>query len=323
MRYAGTWSLAAAFLVLVLMVGPALGYGAWEDPDAVEPWDVLDELDMTVDDLEDMVQRAISARSAHPAFLDDLEDMISRLRSLSSELAAALPEDTDAWPGRGPAVGDVEFSFDFSQVRSIRSGVINSHDGHASLVFDPEELSLQTATRGQRAALVFPEEEHSGAYFEADWSALTQMTIAMWVYLDDWGPHSRGYARLLTDEDDSDFQVFLHETGDGAYNRYSLVVTWDGYRFTTETESLGLGEWTHIALVHDGQEIQAYINGSRQSLRRTRGSVQPLDFPASQVYHLGNNDDHSRRFYGRIAELTVWNTARSAGEIMSEVRSAR
>ncbi len=322
-RYAVSWSFAAALLVVFVLAGPVWSYGAWEDQESADPWDSLSELDVTVDELDDMVQRAISSRSAHPTFLEDLEDIVQRLKELSAELAEGLPEDSESWSGRHPSTSDVDLAFDFSQVRSLDSGALRSQQGRATLRFDPTELSLQRATRSQRAALVFPDNQHRGADFDADWSQLTEITIAMWVYLDDWGPHARGYARLLVDEEDSGLQVFLHDSGDAAYNRNSLVVTWDGYRVTTETDSLALGDWTHIALVHDGDEIYIYINGSRQSLRRTRGSVQPLNFSQNASYFIGNNPEGSRRLYGRIAELTVWTTSRSAGDIMSEVRSGR
>ena len=85
---------------------------------------------------------------------------------------------------------------------------------------------------------------------------------------------------------------------------------------TTPTEvasrDLVANTWVHIAAVYDNQQITLYVNGVRKSIQPLSGSIIP--YPGA----LGigcNTYWRDRGFGGQLAELRLWNLARTQLEI--------
>ncbi|XOF34642.1 MAG: hemopexin repeat-containing protein [Candidatus Electrothrix sp. YB6] len=76
------------------------------------------------------------------------------------------------------------------------------------------------------------------------------------------------------------------------------------------------GEWAHVAFTWEktSETITTYINGKAQS--RTCSFAQSIGIP-SQNLNIGRNQKRDWYFKGEIADVRVWNIARSADEIKS------
>lgn len=80
---------------------------------------------------------------------------------------------------------------------------------------------------------------------------------------------------------------------------------------------LPLNTWTEIALVYDRPQskIFVYLNGGLQTFSTTISGDITDYLPAWNDVRIGNRQGTSHVFDGRIEELKLWNTARTAAEI--------
>ncbi len=84
------------------------------------------------------------------------------------------------------------------------------------------------------------------------------------------------------------------------------------------------GEWTHIALVHDGGMLRAYRNGVLAAVTASGPTQQP-NTGALPILHLGgviNNAERVWTFGGALDEVQLWRVGRSAGEIQADMNRA-
>lgn len=104
--------------------------------------------------------------------------------------------------------------------------------------------------------------------------------------------------------------------------------------FLTVDKKLPVGEWSHVAGVYNGNEMQLFVNGElKNSSKGAAGNINyPLAFEASEVDSEGGTDQStetgnavpsifaigayidsnvSYRFQGKISEVRLWNTDRS------------
>lgn len=82
-----------------------------------------------------------------------------------------------------------------------------------------------------------------------------------------------------------------------------------------------VGEWTHIAMVHNNGTMLAYKNGILVGSTPSGATMQPST-GAYPVLHLGgviNNVNASWTFTGHIDEVRLWNLARSQAEILQDM----
>ncbi len=75
---------------------------------------------------------------------------------------------------------------------------------------------------------------------------------------------------------------------------------------------LPLGEWTHVAMVHDGTNDIIYFNGVAVSTKSVSGDLDPTNYPLGIGY---NPIDGGGWFDGAIDDLEIYNYAASADDI--------
>ncbi len=109
----------------------------------------------------------------------------------------------------------------------------------------------------------------------------------------------------------------------GSFDGYTFIAapdnTWQ-FAWTGSTAygpSLIVGAWTHLAAVHDGTQFKFYVNGSLVSTADGSGYV----VNPSDDFFLGcdNLSGLQHWFNGAIADVRVWNVARSASDIQSNM----
>lgn len=78
-----------------------------------------------------------------------------------------------------------------------------------------------------------------------------------------------------------------------------------------------VGEWVHLALVHEGGTLRAYKNGVEVGSTPSGATMQP-NTGALPILHLGGiviNASRNWTLSGQIDEVRIWNRARTAAEI--------
>lgn len=102
----------------------------------------------------------------------------------------------------------------------------------------------------------------------------------------------------------------------------SIVAGWanavsSNARIATAANTLKNGQWAHIALVIDGKKHTIYVNGKQAASATTVSSNS--GFPAYWNSRLYFGDGNSLN--GKIDELRLWTTARTADEIQNNYRT--
>lgn len=75
---------------------------------------------------------------------------------------------------------------------------------------------------------------------------------------------------------------------------------------------LEVGEWTHVAMTHDGTKDIIYLNGTLASEKEVSGALDPTTHPLGMGY---DPIDNNFFFDGSLDEVQVYNRALSAEEI--------
>ncbi|MCP4661615.1 MAG: PASTA domain-containing protein, partial [bacterium] len=100
---------------------------------------------------------------------------------------------------------------------------------------------------------------------------------------------------------------------------YGFLLTVAGTQHVVTAAPAGDGErWTHLAATFDGSRLQLHVNGVALPAagRDAAGEVSPCSRPLS----LGRSSWWpERRFTGELAEVRVWNVARTAAEIQAHL----
>jgi hypothetical protein len=103
------------------------------------------------------------------------------------------------------------------------------------------------------------------------------------------------------------------------------VFNWDGSAGSA-IDQIGIpytaGEWTHIAMVHDGGTLRAYKNGDLVGSVAS-GTTQQPNTGALPVLYLGGiivTSSRNYTFQGQIDEVRLWNVARSETEIDADMQ---
>jgi hypothetical protein len=94
---------------------------------------------------------------------------------------------------------------------------------------------------------------------------------------------------------------------DGAYKSIAIPYT--------------VGEWLHISMVHGGGVLSAYKNGVLVGSLASGATLQPTTgaLPSLQFGGIINNATRNWTFRGEIDEVQLWNTARTASQIASDM----
>lgn len=79
------------------------------------------------------------------------------------------------------------------------------------------------------------------------------------------------------------------------------------------------GEWTHVALARDGEEMSLLVNGRVVQVARVPAEVGD-HHPAMDDFRIGGRQHTPTGFEGRIDEVRVWGVARSPAEVRAAMR---
>lgn len=145
-----------------------------------------------------------------------------------------------------------------------------------------------------------------------------ELTIEAWIFatrqhkwagilsrIFDTGATESGYGLLL----DGSSGVYFGVRASKSQNFY----------FSSGPNTLPLNEWHHIAGTYDGKQIVIYIDGQAKATVPLSGDI---DYAPDHNLTIGDfrDDDKSYPFPGKIAEVRLWSTVRSAAQIQADMK---
>lgn len=103
----------------------------------------------------------------------------------------------------------------------------------------------------------------------------------------------------------------------GNSNKFVLLyrVSGNNYRTASPSATVPAGKWTHVAVTRSGTVLKIYVNGMVDSVETNYGGPLP-----TVVSGVAVTVGVGHTFNGALAEVRVWNCARSAGEIKTNYR---
>jgi len=176
-----------------------------------------------------------------------------------------------------------------------------------------------TPTTGQiNDALDFDGDDDYVEVPDSDEFTTNTGTISAWIKMDSWGGEEVGiiieHRKWHSSGNADGFEIGVHGNG---YN--SLFTNlYDGYSHSnlgSATDSLSLGPWYHIAVVWDGSELAAFINGAQSG--SPVAQIANIGNPAEVLYIGIHEYIHWREFDGSIDDVRFYDRALSSQEIQA------
>jgi hypothetical protein len=141
------------------------------------------------------------------------------------------------------------------------------------------------------------------------------MTIEAWVY-----PTSLNAWRtaIFKENRAAGHQSYSLYASTGSAKPAAEVATGSAYTTLTGSQTIAANAWTHIAATYDGATLRTYKNGVLIGSKALTGSLVNTSDPLK----FGGNAVWSEWFQGRIDEVRVYSSARSAAQVTSDMNTA-
>jgi hypothetical protein len=153
-------------------------------------------------------------------------------------------------------------------------------------------------------------------YVEVPYSASLnpkQFTVSCWVKVEGGQSHRSPVTSRGTNPGCNGYMIYVNPT-----NTWQFWVGKDGTGWSEVTgTNVVLNTWTHITGTYDGSTLVLYINGNEAGKLKTSyvpNSSRPLRIGAGATE--GSPQFH---FPGHIAEVCIWNKARTQAEIQADI----
>jgi hypothetical protein len=75
--------------------------------------------------------------------------------------------------------------------------------------------------------------------------------------------------------------------------------------------------WTHLAATYDGTTLRIYVNGAQVASTPRTGTLAT----SSNPLNIGGDTIYAQYFDGRIDDVRIYNTARSAAQIQADMNA--
>jgi len=181
-------------------------------------------------------------------------------------------------------------------------------------------------------------DDHVNCGNDTSLNVLDDFTIEVWFKLNEWGSdETAGYSYIVGKTSNiwiNGFLIYLNSDANDFYGEHSLVfrvVVGDLiYLINTQSNSIQLNEWQHLAITFSDGSVFIYLNGLAENLFL---QVSDIDGNLSEVasftgsitdhsdgeLYIGNRNDLIRIFKGSIDEVRIWDTVRSETEITENI----
>lgn len=164
-------------------------------------------------------------------------------------------------------------------------------------------------------------------------SIIPERSVEVWFKVDD---KSLATKQVVYEEGGSTRGLSIYIESNtlyfGGWNNSSSESNWTGtYLSTTDFES---GRWYYAALTLDGETtvtantFRAYLNGEEigsgdgSQLWSHSGNISIGRSGDSSLFHDGSSSSAGFYFGGQIDEVRIWNSVRTAGEVLSDMNAS-
>jgi hypothetical protein len=110
-------------------------------------------------------------------------------------------------------------------------------------------------------------------------------------------------------------QTYSLYASNGSAKPVAEVATGPSYTATLGTTNVEASNWTHVAATYDGARLRLYRNGVEVGSKALTGAL----VNSSDPLKIGGNAVWQEWFKGDIDEVRVWDGARSAAQITSDM----
>jgi len=149
-------------------------------------------------------------------------------------------------------------------------------------------------------------------------------TLIGWIFPNDFGEGDKGRI-YYRDAGTFMWGVWIRGTDSDNLLKYQRNFSTTNGKWQTPTSSISTSVWQHLAITYDNSDVSndpvIYLDGVSQTITETTAPVGSAADDSGVALLLGNNDDGSRTFNGRLAEMAIYNMALSAAEVLALAHS--
>ena len=202
------------------------------------------------------------------------------------------------------------------------------------LAYDPVHAGWLAAWSGQandgRAAVGFQALQYDGPHpvlhFDGvdDYVSIPDddeldpisVTVEAWIKADSWAATSSGNTIAGNEQDTgTEKRGYILRAGDNGRLSFAVGVG-DAWVKVLSDPIMETGRWYHVAGTFDGSTARLFINGVQRASTSYEGDIAPSSLPL----YIGESPGFPGRFFhGDIAEVCIWNEARSAKQIRDDM----
>lgn len=141
------------------------------------------------------------------------------------------------------------------------------------------------------------------------------MTLEAWVF----PTSSSGTRTVIYKERSGGYAYALFASNGASPSRPAASVRIGSTNFTvTGTATLPLNTWSHLAVTYGSSALRLYVNGTQVAVQTVTGSITTTTNPL----RIGGNTQASGQYFqGRIDEVRIFNTVRTAAQIQSDMNT--
>ena len=192
-----------------------------------------------------------------------------------------------------------------------------ANDGGADLEFDLTREYL--APTGNHSLTFDGETDYVDLGNDPSLNPTDAITVSAWIM-----PYSHvadGYDIIVDKPWSSSvapWSVYSLKLSNDEYPRAGFQVSTNSvYHVARSQEPVPMYQWTHVAGTYDGEKICFYENGELKRLNDNASG--PIDMGSMNVYMGYRYYNSNSLFHGKIAEVRIWNIARTQTEIQSDM----
>ncbi len=142
-----------------------------------------------------------------------------------------------------------------------------------------------------------------------------QITVSAWVKLNTglkWG----GFVGLVQDNGSDEFGWLLGTRNNTKFSFALSTTDSNTLTYLVDNTDFNLDQWYYVAATYDGNIMRLYIDGIEKTTALKTGDI---NYPPSGWFQIGSfkDDNENFRYDGDIDEVTIWERALSASEILA------
>lgn len=148
------------------------------------------------------------------------------------------------------------------------------------------------------------------------------ITIEAWVYATRQRKWDGIVSRTFdTNASESGYCLMLDGAGGIQAGLRTIGGPAEKFYYSSGEKTLPLNEWHHIAATYDGKHVIVYVDGE---LKKKVAQTGDIDYDPDHPLTIATfrDDDESQYFAGKIAEVRIWNVARTEEQIKEAMHQA-